>query len=138
VCWVHCSFPTPFLLRGSNNLQSPKLSSFFCQSAPYLCSILLPVQPAKYPVPSAAACLHIALSPPTASLTPPPPPFPLPDYAPSTRARLTYRPNTSTVMGRPGTAAALSTDQLRQEWLTLRGELGVARSQLASTRQDKV
>lgn len=41
-------------------------------------------------------------------------------------------------MGRPGTAASLSTDQLRQEWLTLRGELGVARSQLASTRQDKV
>jgi hypothetical protein len=41
-------------------------------------------------------------------------------------------------MGRPGTAAALSVDQLRQEWLSLRGELGIARSQLASTRQDKV
>jgi len=59
------------------------------------------------------------------------------DCADSTAA-VASRPNTSTVMGRPGTAAALSTDQLRQEWLTLRGELGVARSQLASTRQDKV
>jgi hypothetical protein len=33
---------------------------------------------------------------------------------------------------------ARTQDELRQEWLTLRGELGVARSQLASTRQDKV
>ena len=47
-------------------------------------------------------------------------------------------PNTAAVMGRPGTAATLSVDQLRSEWLTLRGELGVARSQLSSTRQDKV
>ena len=47
------------------------------------------------------------------------------------------RPSTSAVMGRPGTSAALSTDELRQEWLTLRGELGVARSQLATARQDK-
>jgi len=57
---------------------------------------------------------------------------------PGTAAPAAARPGTAAVMGRPGTAAALSHDELRQEWLTLRGELGVARSQLASSRQDKV